>query len=436
MKMTMETKNQLLFSIIRKNGGYHLRSKKEKSKVLDEYCSLTGQNRKAVIRKIRTGQYVKSMRKEKGEEKRKRTKKYGKDVTMALIRLWDIFDRPCGERLKPLLQTEAERLKRLGEIDVRDDTMKKLLTVSARSIDSLLAPHKEKERLNKKYKKKVHPLLYQKIPIKLSHEQGRGIGQTIQIDMVEHCGQSPKGKFINTVSTTDIGSGWWEGSAIFGKQAKDVHQALYELEQSYPFSWREIHPDNGTEFINETLFSWTAASGLKFSRSRPYGKNDNCFVEQKNSTHVRKMVGHRRYDTKKELDMLNELYGILSLYKNFFQPIIPLKRKERIGGKLKRVYGKSKTPYHYLMASRHVSKKKKQELTKQYRQLNPAKLKRHIEEKQNQLWKLVQTKQQEQTQQAKMKHENKSENTKNSQHLTHVSVAHLIAEPTPFRLHG
>jgi len=230
------------------------------------------------------------------------------------------------------------------------------------------------------------------------------------------------------VSTTDIGSGWWEGKAIFCKQAKDVHQALYELEQSYPFSWREIHPDNGTEFINSVLYNWTTEQGLGFSRSRPYSKNGNCFVEQKNSTHVRKMVGHRRYDTKKELDLLNELYGILVLYKNFFQPIIPLKSKERIDGKLKRVYGESKTPYQHIMASRTVPKKKKQELTKQYRQLNPAKLKRQIEEKQNQLLELVQTKQREQEQAHTMKNE-----LHNSQNLIHVSVAKLIAEPINFR---
>jgi len=435
MKMTMETKNQLLFSIIRKNGGYHLRSKKKKSKVLDEYCSLTGQNRKAVIRKIRTGQYVKSMRKEKGEEKRKRKKKYGKDVVAVLIQLWNIFDRPCGQRLKPLLKTEVEKLHRLGEIDVNCETMEKLKIISARSIDSVLVPHKEKEQLNKKYKKKVHPLLYQKIPVKLSHEQGRGIGQTIQIDLVEHCGQSPKGRFINTVSTTDIGSGWWEGKAVFGKQAKDIHQALYELEQSYPFLWREIHPDNGTEFINSVLYNWTTEQGLGFSRSRPYGKNDNCFVEQKNSTHVRKMVGHRRYDTKKELDLLNELYGILVLYKNFFQPIIPLKSKERIVGRMKRVYGEPKTPYHNLIVSKHISKQKKQELTKLYRQINPAKLKRQIEEKQNQLWKLVQTKETE-TQHTRNIHMQMKKELNNSQNLIHVSVAKLIAEPTEVRLHS
>jgi hypothetical protein len=424
----MQAKNQLLFTLISKNKGYHLKTKKEKGYLLDEYCRITGQNRKAVIQKIKSGSYIKSMRKEAGWEKRKRKKKYGKDVVAVLIRIWEIFDRPCGGRLRPLLQIETDRLLRLGEIDASVEIMEKLKAVSVRSIDSLLAPHKEKERLNKKYKKKNHPLLYQKIPIKLSHEQGRGIGETIQIDLVEHCGSSPKGRFINTVSTTDIGSGWWEGEAVFGKEARAVHGALYNLAKRYPFAWREIHPDNGSEFINETLYGFTKKHKLGFSRSRPFGKNDNCFVEQKNSTHVRQMVGHQRYDKKKELDTLNELYNILSLYKNLFQPIIPLLSKERIGGRLKRKYGSPKTPYQNVIESKTISLEKKQQLTKVYQQINPAKLKRQIEEKQNRLWKLMQTKEQEQIQTIKMKNE-----LNNSQNLIHISVTKLIAEPTGVR---
>lgn len=125
----MQTRNQLLFTLISQNGGYHLRSKAEKTKVLNEYCRLTGQNRKAVIRKIKTGHYVKSMRQEKGEEKRQRTKKYGHDVTAVLIQLWEIFDRPCGQRLRPMLVTEVERLIKLGEIDVSVDMMQRIKTI-------------------------------------------------------------------------------------------------------------------------------------------------------------------------------------------------------------------------------------------------------------------------------------------------------------------
>lgn len=401
---------------------------------MDEYCRIIGQNRKAVIRKIRSGKYVKSLRKEKREEKRERSKTYGKDVAGKLIKLWEIFERPCGQRLKAIITEELDRLRAFGEIEVDDEMRLKLNNVSARSIDTLLKPHKVKERLNKKYKRANHPLLYQKIPVKLSHEQGREVGDTIQIDLVEHCGISAEGDFINTVSTTCIGSGWWEGMAIFGKTAKAVHGALYQLEKQYPFAWGEIHPDNGSEFINEVLYGFTEKNGMAFSRSRPYHKNDNCFVEQKNSTHVRKIVGHQRYDTKKELDTLNELYEILCLYKNFFQPIIPLKSKERINGSIKRRYGTPQTPYHNVMASTNISKKGKQELKKIYNGLNPAELKRQITGKQDRLHALRQSREREYTRTAGMNRQLNMQNQE--QNLNQVSVAKLIAEPTRVRLHS
>lgn len=416
--MTMQTKNQLLFTMISRIGGYHLKSKKEKGRLLSEYCKITGQVRKGVIRKIKNGKYIKTMRKEKCEETRKRAKKYGQDVVSGLISVWRIFDKPCGQRLQPLIRDEMDRLISLGEIKMSYEVLRKIKEISARSIDYKLSFHKEKERLGNKYKKKIHPLLYQKIPVKLSHEQGRGLGETIQIDMVEHCGVSPKGRFINTVSTTDIGTGWWSGRAIFGKDAKAVHQALYLLEKEYPFPWREIHPDNGSEFINETIWNFTKQQNITFSRSRPYRKNDNCFIEQKNSTHVRKIVGHQRYDTAKELDILNNLYlEDLAFYKNFFQPIIPLKTKERIAGRLKRTYGEAKTPYQNVVSTKNLPKQTKLKLTKIYKSLNPAELKRRITEKQNQLFRV-----REQRENEKKDYANLSHAIQNNHKLTNVSV--------------
>jgi len=435
--LNMREKNKLLFTMISQANGYHLKNKEHKSKILDEFCKITGQNRKAVIRKIRSGQYIKTMKREKGELKTIRPCVYTKDLVALLIQVWDIFDRPCGQRLKPLLKTELPRLRNAGEIILSNDAIEKLQNISARSIDAKLAPHKEKERINRKYSKRLHPLLYQKIPVKLSYEQNRGVGETIQIDIVEHCGQSPLGKFINTVSTTDISTGWWEGKAIFGKVAKDVHQALFELERRYPFVWREIHPDNGSEFINAVIYDYTLKGNIAFSRSRPFGKNDNCFIEQKNSTHVRKIVGHQRYDTEKQLRILNALYlNDLGLYKNFFQPIIPLLSKERIGGKLKRKYGEPKTPYQNVLSASNISKEKKEELTKIYQILNPAELKRRIKQKQDVLFKILKQREAEKTLKEKFWTELMSQpkiELKKGRKLINFSVANLIAETVGVR---
>jgi hypothetical protein len=236
-------------------------------------------------------------------------------------------------------------------------------------------------------------LLYQKIPVKLSDEWNRFQLGNIQTDLIEHCGQSARGEYINTISITDISSGWWEGEAIMGRGQIPICEGLDRARKRFPFCWKEIHSDNGTEYINAHLFRYTQQEGIAFSRSRPNRKNDNCFVEQKNWTHVKKYVGYWRYDREKELEILNNLYrNELRLYKNFFQPTIKLISKERIGGKIHRKYDIPKTPYQRVIESKEVPEKKKQELKRIYESLNPAQLKRKIDEKLNLLLKAYQEK--------------------------------------------
>ena len=393
--MDMHARNQYLQTLITKRGGYHLRCKKEKSRLLDEYCRVTGQHRDAVSRKLRTGAYVHTLRHETGRApKRTRVSPYTKEVTVYLIRLWEIFDRPCGQRLAPMIRTEIDRLRRFGEITISDELVTTLTTIAPRTIDTKLTAHKQKERLKRTYASKHHPLLYQKIPVKVSADQGRGIGTTIQVDCVEHCGQSADGTFLYTVSVTDIGSGWWEGEATLGKSAWNIEQSIGRIQYRFPFPWEEIHSDNGSEFINDLVWRYAQRNDVRFSRSRPYMKNDNCFVEQKNGTHVRKMVGYHRYDTRREQEILRTLYRTaLRQYKNFFQPIIPLVSKERIGGHVQRKYGTPTTPYQRILDATSVAAEVKDQLRKEYASLNPAKLKREIMAHQDVLYQAYQKKQ-------------------------------------------
>jgi hypothetical protein len=386
--MDMQSRNQYLRALIEKRG-YLLKSKKEKSKLLDEYCKTTGQNRNYVIRKIRKGAYLKS-----GFGKRRRKEYYDGYVKEALVKIWQIFDYPCGQRLEAILKAGmAERLKELGEMNCSKEVLDKLRKISAKTIDRKLKHQKEIERIRKKYQKKVHPLLYQKIPVKLSDEWDRSQLGNIQTDLIEHCGQSARGEYINTISNTDIATGWWEGEAIMGRGQIPTQEGLDKARKRFPFEWKEIHSDNGTEYINAHLFRYTQQEGLGFSRSRPNKKNDNCFVEQKNWTHVKKYVGYLRYDTKEELEIINDLYqNELRLYKNFFQPVIKLISKERVGGKIHRKYDIPKTPYQRVMESKEVSEEKKQGLKKIYESLNPAELKRVIDRKLNLLYKAYQKK--------------------------------------------
>jgi Integrase core domain. len=344
---------------------------------------------------------------------------YDGEVRAALVRCWEIFDFPCGQRLKPLLGEEVWRLRGLGELTCTDEVAEKLKRIGSRTIDEKLRHQKEVEGLKRKYHQHKHPLLYQKIPVKLSHEHDRTQLGNIQIDLVEHCGQTVRGEYIHTLSSTDVGSGWWEGEAVMGKSQEAVFNGLKEVRSRFPFSFREIHSDNGTEFINWHFFRYSEKEKLGFSRSRPNKKNDNCFVEQKNWTHVKKFVGYFRYDREEELRVLNDLYrNELRLYKNFFQPVIKLISKERTGGKIHRKYDRPQTPYKRAIDSDDVEERLKQELKKVYTSLNPAQLKRSIDEKLNKLYMIY-------------KHKNKTEEVSPRKKLKSAMVTFLVADQEP-----
>jgi len=409
--MDMHSRNQYLKQI--RVEYLKSRSKKGKGRLLDESEKRTGLNRKYLVRKLR----VLSNLDKKKAKLRRRKQVYDGYVKVVLVKCWEIFDYPCGQRLKPLLSQEVKRLRELGELTCSDEVADKLKRISARTIDEKLRHQKEVEGLKRKYHRKSHPLLYQKIPIKLSNEQDRTQLGNIQIDLVEHCGQSARGEYMNTLSTTDISSGWWEGEAVMGRSQEVVFNGLKQVRNRFPFAFREIHSDNGTEFINWHLLRYTNKEKLGFSRSRPNKKNDNCFVEQKNWTHVKKFVGYFRYDTTKELGILNDIYrNELRVYKNFFQPVIKLILKERRGGRVHRRYDDPKTPYQRVMESKEVEDRVKKELSKIYLALNPAQLKRTIDVKLNNLYKIYQIK-------------NKSQEMTIRKRLKPNTVTYLFTEP-------
>jgi len=383
--MDMHSRNQYLQTL--RERYLKTKSKKERGKILDEYCKNTGQNRKYVIRKIQP--YVSL-----APRMRKRRKEiYDGYVRAALAKVWEIFDHPCGQRLGPLLKTETERLRRLGELSLSDETAHKLQKISSATIDRKLKHDKEVlHRLRKKGFSKPRSLLYQKIPTRLNDWDTSVVGN-LAVDIVEHCGSSKKGEYVNSLSVTEISSGWWEGQALMSRGQYPTLEALEKIRQRTPFTWLEIHPDNDSAFINAHLFRYCQKEKICFSRSRPNKKNDNCYVEQKNWTHIKKIFGYLRYDTLKELNIINDLYeGELRLFKNFFQPVMKLKEKTRAGGRVHRKYDLPKTPYQRLMASDQISKEEKEKLEAIYLSLNPAELKRTIEVKLDQLYKGYQAK--------------------------------------------
>ena len=364
---------------------YRRASKKEKTRLLNEARKRTRLARKVLIRKLAHPAKLK-------QPKPKRGVSYGVDVLTTLVEVWELFDFACGQRLVTAIRTEVPRLRAAGRLKCSDDVAGKLLKISASTVDRLLRRERQARRVNRPRSAMVHPLLYQKIPVKVAGEWDTGEVGNVQVDYVEHCGRSTGGQYIHTVSVVDIASGWWEGEAITARTQQVTCEALDRIRKRAPFRFREIHPDNDSGLINDLLWRYCRKRQIKMSRSRPYKKNDNAWVEQRNWTHVRKQVGYRRFDTTAELAVLNELYTALRLYKNFFQPALKLKTKERVGGKIHRKYEPAATPYQRLLDSGQLSGVAEKRLRKQYEQLNVVELRRDIDRRRNELFDLVEGK--------------------------------------------
>jgi len=370
MEMGMAARREYLAVLQEK---YRRAQRKEKTKILDEYCANTGQARKYVIRKM-------GERGERDHKRKRRQSVYPGEMMPALVRLWEIFDYPCGQRLKPLLEGELDRLREMGEIKIGEESAGKLRSISSATIDRKL--RRQREILHLKRERGIPrpgSLLKGRIAIRLTAWDTTIVGN-VEMDTVAHCGSSTLGEFVSSLSTTEIATGWWEGEGIPGKSQEATFAALKSIRARTPFSWKSIDTDNGTEFINEILYKYCDREKLEFTRSRPNHKNDNAYIEQKNWTHVRKVLGYLRYDTAAELNMINELYHYdLRLYKNFFQPVMKLVSKERSGGRIRRKYDTPRTPYQRLLESGQISSEKQAELTSLYHSLNPAQLKRQID---------------------------------------------------------
>ncbi len=374
---------------------YRRAKKKEKGVILDEFTATTGYNRSYASYLLSTHgktiridpkRYLKADSRQK--VKRRRTSHYN-PVKGILTKVWYIMSCPCGKRLKPILAEVIQKLKAFGEISIDEAIEEKLLKISASTIDRLL--REEKKRLSLKGRSHTKPgtLLKHQIPIRTFSEWDEDKAGFLEIDLVAHEGGNPSGEFIQTLTAVDILTGWIEIDAIKNKAQKWVFEAIDGMKKRLPFKLLGIDSDNGAEFINAHLYRYCLSNGITFTRSRKYRKNDNCYVEQKNYSVVRKYAGYYRYDTEEELEVLRELYKYLRLYINFFQPVMKLLSKTRVGSKVVKRYTQAKTPYKRVLEAPDIREDIKKELTKLYNTLNPAWLYRQIVRCQEKLLELV-----------------------------------------------
>jgi hypothetical protein len=307
-----------------------------------------------------------------------------------------ICDGICGKRLAPYLQEIVPVLERFGELTLTQETKQKLMEMSPATIDRILAPARKRYRLKARSQTKPGTLLKHQIPIRTFADWEDTRPGFVEIDLVSHEGGNARGDYAYTLDATDVCTGWTETEAVRNRSQRFVFDGLEKALCRFPFSVCGIDSDNGSEFINNHLVRYCTENEITFTRSRPYRKNDNCFVEQKNYSVVRRAVGYGRYDTPEELDALNRLYAVLRLYTNYFQPSMKLIEKTRVGSKVRKRYDQAKTPYQRVLDSDAVPEPANKELKRSYTTLNPVKLAREISRLQDQIDALARAKTQAQ----------------------------------------
>jgi len=373
---------------------YRKTRKKEKGRILDELVALTGYNRWYVVgllrwdgKVIRAGRRVRLVGDLRKKAKRTRHRLYDEAVLDGLKVIWAIMDYICGKRLAAILPEVIPVLEKHREIVLDAITREKLLSISASSIDRLLVAERRKWMLRGRSGTKPGTLLKHQIPIRTFADWNEKQAGFVEIDLVGHDGGDASGDYCQTLDVTDVASTWTETGAVINKAQVWVFDALKSIRVHLPFPLLGIDSDNGSEFINNHLLRYCRQEKITFTRGRSGKKNDGCFVEQKNYSVVRRAVGYARYDSAAQLRLLNELYGHLRLYTNYFQPVMKLLSKERNGAKVKKKYDEPKTPYQRLMEMPEIGSKAKQRLKSEYATLNPAHLKREITRLQEKLFK-------------------------------------------------
>ena len=375
---------------------YQRAGKKEKGRILEVFVGATGYNRvyaalllRSHGRKIRLGGRTVVRVDAVSRVKRRRARIYGPAETELLRRLWEYLDYPCGKRLVKALPGALESLASHGELDESPETCQKLLRMSASTADRVLEPERQKVTFLHRGGTKPGTLLKSQIEIRTFADWDEDCPGFVEIDLVAHEGGTSAGDFTQTLDVTDVHTGWSEQVAVLTKAQVWVLQALQEVRARLPFPLLGIDSDNGGEFINTELLKYCQSEKITFTRSRPSRKNDNCFVEQKNFSIVRRSVGYGRYTGTKALEELNHLYEWLRLRTNFFLPSMKLIEKHRQGSHVSKRYDQPKTPYQRVLESTGLSGEIKESLQRQFHSLNLAQVDREIRQSQTRLLKLA-----------------------------------------------
>ena len=364
---------------------YRQARKRQKRDLLDEMEQVTGMHRKSLTRLLK-----KSDLKPKPPQRRPRRRTYGADVEHVVGLVWESLDGICAERLTPALRATAEHLEAFGELALTDEVRRQLETISVSTVQRMLQrrpqvrpqlPRAATERAN---------ALRAPVPAERICWQTSEPGH-FEVDLVHHSGPSATGEYGHSLQLIDVATGWSERVMVLGRSQRAMQAGFEQVLARLPFPIRELHPDNGSEFFNAHLlrFFGETITGLRLSRSRPYHKNDNRYVEQKNATLVRQYLGFARFERPEQITQANTLYDDLWTYYNLFQPVMHLAEKTYVDGKLRRQWDTAQTPYQRLLASGVLDEEQAAALQQRYRETNPRALRRQIYRRLDLLWRTV-----------------------------------------------
>lgn len=382
MELSMRVKRALIDRMYLR---YKRATRKQKSGLLTEFCVITGYSRhyaawvlkhwgRIVTAKLSGSLITFKVGSRSAKPRTGRPKLYDEAFTRTLAELWSLFDYLCGKRLVPLIRELIDLLCSSGGFSCSPEIHEQLRLVSPATVDRLLSGERKKCIGHGDSLTRPGNLLKHQIPLRTFSEWDDAVPGFVEADLVAHDGGSSYGDFLCTLNLTDVSTGWTESIAVLNKAQKHVFSGLQALREALPFPLRGLDTDNGSEFLNAHLVRYCTQEHILFTRSRPYKKNDNCFVEQKNFSVVRRAVGYARFDSPEACLALNALYARLRLLTNFIYPSTKLVSKTRTGAKVFKTYDQPQTPFKRLLARPDIPDSLKQTLSDLYCSLHPIAL--------------------------------------------------------------
>ena len=352
---------------------------------MDEFSAVTGFHRKHAMRLLGGGQ----PNQQRGPRPRRRI--YDDAVREALIVVWEASDRICGKRLRPLVPIMLEAMERHGHLQLASEVRTGLLAMSAATMDRALCDIRGQARGRTRRHAAPSAAVRRSVPVRTFSDWGDPAPGFVEADLVAHSGPTTRGSFVQTLTLTDIATGWTECAPLLVREQRLLTEVLTEVRKRLPFPLLGFDTDNDSVFMNETVRDYCLAAGIAFTRCRPYRKNDQAWVEQKNGAVVRRIVGYRRFEGLEAAAALAELYVSVRLFVNFFQPSFKLAEKTREGAKVYKRYHPPATPYQRLMADPRASEEVKRQVEAQRTELDPVRLLSNIRAVQQRLVEIADT---------------------------------------------